>query len=569
MNGVYLIIITFFIIAVILITVVLVALKKHQNKVIRSQVERLDREKNLIASTPVYSELSKVESIVKNDQMEEKYKNWQKRFEVIKNEKINNISDMINELDIMANMKDYKNFDSKIAKVEMEVYKVRENANELLDEIKEITVSDEKFRTIVTKLKSKYRTLNKEYSDNKEAYLDIGETIELQFETIEKRFLDFDKSMEKNDYDEVTHIVKALDTLIEHIEIAIKEVPNFVLLSEKIIPKRIEEIQNSNKKMVKEGFNLQYLNIKYNMSECKKNIKTIVDKIKVLNLDDCMFELKTLLDYLDGILDSLEKEKSAKKLYLEIKPSFDNKYKDVSKKIKEVYKSLDELKQLYDLDDIDVDGITSIKKKLDSINNDYKKLIDKEENRKEPYTILVKELIGLDDTREDLNILIEQEIDSLGRLHEDELRAREQLTETRTLLKQCKLTMRSYKLPIIASNYFVELEEAREAIKEIEKELDKKPIDIKVLNTRVDTARDLVLKLYRTTTEMIKTAELAEMAIVYGNRFRATHKEVDKGLENASMLFSKGNYKDALDISLSSIELVESDIKEKLLKLYE
>ena len=78
MNGVYLIIITFFIIAVILITVVLVALKKHQNKVIRSQVERLDREKNLIASTPVYSELSKVESIVKNDQMEEKYQRLQK-----------------------------------------------------------------------------------------------------------------------------------------------------------------------------------------------------------------------------------------------------------------------------------------------------------------------------------------------------------------------------------------------------------------------------------------------------------------------------------------------------------
>ena len=51
------------------------------------------------------SELAKVESIVKNDKMEEKYKNWQKRFEVIKDEKVNLINDMINELDISTSQK--------------------------------------------------------------------------------------------------------------------------------------------------------------------------------------------------------------------------------------------------------------------------------------------------------------------------------------------------------------------------------------------------------------------------------------------------------------------------------
>lgn len=98
MNGVYLLIATFFIIAVILVTVVLVLLSKHKYKKLRQEVETLDKEKNLIASTPVLSELAKVESIVKNDKMEEKYKNWQKRFEVIKDEKVNLINDMINDL---------------------------------------------------------------------------------------------------------------------------------------------------------------------------------------------------------------------------------------------------------------------------------------------------------------------------------------------------------------------------------------------------------------------------------------------------------------------------------------
>ena len=87
--------------------------------------------------------------------------------------------------------------------------------------------------------------------------------------------------------------------------------------------------------------------------------------------------------------------------------------------------------------------------------------------------------------------------------------------------------MRCYKLPVITDDYFVQLSEANEAIIEVVNELQKKPIVIKTLNTRVDTARDLVLKLYNTTNELVKTALLAVMSIVYGNRYRSTYEEID------------------------------------------
>ena len=135
MNGVYLLIATFIVIAIILVTVVLVAIQKHKAKVIRNELEQLDKEKNLIASTPVLSELSKVETVIKNDKMEEKYKNWQHRFEVIKEQKIEQINDMIIELDMAATQKNYRIIRDKLAKTEIEIYKVRESANELLGEI--------------------------------------------------------------------------------------------------------------------------------------------------------------------------------------------------------------------------------------------------------------------------------------------------------------------------------------------------------------------------------------------------------------------------------------------------
>lgn len=569
MNGVYLLIATFFIIAVILVTVVLVLLSKHKYKKLRQEVETLDKEKNLIASTPVLSELAKVESIVKNDKMEEKYKNWQKRFEVIKDEKVNLINDMINELDISTSQKHYKNVDQKLAKVEMEIYKVRESANELLGEIKEITVSEEKYRSIVTKLKAKYRKLMNEFTTHKDDYEEIQEAIELQFENIEKRFLDFEHRMEKNEYDEVVHIVKALDTMIDHMGIVVVEVPNLVLMAQKLIPKRIEEILAISKEMTDNGYNLEYLNVEYNMEECNKNINTIMDRIRVLNLVDCMFDLKTMLDYLDTIFNSFDEERLARKSYEEMVVPFEKKLRKTNRIMKDIYNQLDDIKNMYDLSDDDLKELNELKERLEIAINDYKELLRVKENKEKPYSYLYKQLEVENNILQELEVNLDNSLKSLGSMYDDEIRAREQLEDIQDLLKQCKVKIRSYKLPIIINNYFIELSEANEAIDEIIKELNKKPIMIKVLNTRVDTARDLVLKLYNTTTDMIKTAQLAEMAIVYGNRYRSEMIEIDRGLDNAEMLYHKGDYKDALDVSLSSIELIEADIHKKLLDLYQ
>ena len=131
-----------------------------------------------------------------------------------------------------------------------------------------------------------------------------------------------------------------------------------------------------------------------------------------------------------------------------------------------------------------------------------------------------------------------------------------------------KRKIREYNLPIIPQSYFVELNEAQAAIKEIVRELDKKPITISVLNTRVDTARDLVLKLFTTTKERMKTAMFAEMAIVYGNRYRSSVDDLDKQLTYSEVLFYKGEYQKSLELTINTLNRVEPGIYDKLLSFY-
>ena len=569
MQGQYLVLGSYLVICIIIVIVALHFIRKGIANRYRKKVRELEVAKNMVASTPVSLELSKVEPIIKNDKMEEKYNDWQDRFDELREKRLARIDDMLIDLDIYIDKKDYKNCVYRLAKTEMEIYRARESADYLLDEIKEITLSEEKYRAIVIKLKTKYRELNKDFQDHKQMYDEMQEAVALQLENIERRFLDFEKVMEKNEYNEVVHIVKALDTMIEHMSIVIKEVPDLLLMAKQVIPNRMKEVKELNDDMVKQEYPLDYLNIDYNLEESQKNIDHILDKIRVLNLEDCMFELKTMLEYYDSLFVDFEKERLSRKVYEEMEVDFSKKLEKTNKVVQEVYNQLDDIKNMYDLDDQDVETIHEVNNVLVVINDDYKKMLAKVEAKSSPYSMLHKEVEDLTNRLKVMEEDLDRALKSLGNMYDDEVRAREQLEEIESFLKQSKEKMRGYKLPIITNNYFVQLSEANEAIEEVIKELERKPIVIKTLNTRVDTARDLVLKLYNTTNEMIKTAQLAEMAIVFGNRYRTVYDEVDSGLSDAENLFFKGEYKRALDVSIKAVSMVDENIYRKLLAVYD
>jgi len=568
LNPVVLQTMTFVIVAVISITILLVILRNKKNNKYKKSITFLDKEKNQLESAPVIAELSKIETIIKNDRLEEKYKSWQDRFERIKGEDISNMNDYIFNLETILEHREYKKFDEEYSKAELHLYKIRTKINNLLEEIKEINQSEEKYRDIIIKLKAKYRELNSKFEVNKDSYDGIESIVELQFENIERRFQDFEEFMEKNEYSEVIHIVKAIDTMIDHMSIVVEEAPDLVLLATKVIPKRIEQITEIYEEMKKENYPLEYLNVDYNIEESLKNVNKIFDRIKVLNLEDCMFELRTMLDYLDSIFNEFDKEKISRKDYEDEKGSFEEKLGRIANIVKDVYSKNKKIKNMYDLTEKDIKIIDDVNLRLTSLKKDYKKSIKKLTNSKNPYSKISKELeeytISLNMIEDDLD----ETLKSLGNMYDDEMRAHEQLDEIQELLKESKLRIRKYKLPLISNTYFVQLNEANEAILEIIKELEQKPITIQTLNTRVDTARDLVLKLYNTTNEMIKMASTTETIIVYGNKFRSGNTRVADGLNMAENLFYKGKYDKALTTAINAIAIVDKDIKDKVVDIY-
>ena len=563
-----LIAIAYYIFTMAVVVIVLVFMDKRYKRILNDEINELEREKNLIISSNILTELNKVEILVNNADLKKKYKNWVKRFEAIRDKEIPKITDEIIELQNDYNEKDYPKLKKGLLDVELNINYLKTKADFLLDEIKEITLSEERNRETITKLKADYREIRSLYNANEKDYEIIKKPLELQFENVDKLFSAFEDAMEKNEYLEVSKMVKAIDDIIGNLKVVISETKTIVNFGNVLIPKKVADIDSNYHKMKLEGYNLEYLNIEYNIEEANKKIQDVFSRLNVLNVVDSVFELKTMLDYFDSLYNDFDKEKLTKTLYEEYKRSILIKVSKLEKINNELYRKIDDIKYSYDLSDDEVSVIGEIKEEFSSIRSSYDHVVEMERNKTLAYSRLNHEMEILNNkltkNEEKLNVALR----TLGSLKEDELRARDQLDEIKDILTQAKEKVRSYKLPVIPKNYYIELSEATLAINEMVKELDKRPISIKTLNLRVDTARDLVLKVYNTINETVKTAKMAETAIVYGNRYRVSNREVDLGLTKAENLFYKGNFKNSLENAINAINVIEPGIHKRLLEEY-
>ena len=555
-------------IATIVFLICLIVLKTTRKKKLKQRLEQLEIEKNKLASDSLKPHLDKVEPLLKNEKLEIMYNGWKDRAEHIKNEQIPKITDLLLEADYSLKQTDYKATLLKIAQLEIELSRVKTNSEFLLEEIRSITDSKERNRSIVTKLKTKYRELYNKFTKSRGSFGNMVDEVDMQFETISKRFEAFETAMEKDLFEEVSVIVKSIDEMLEHLEVVLEELPSILILANEILPKRLEETSTIYEQMKDDGYPLDYLNVEYNISEAEKKITDVLTRTRSLNLEDCVFELKVLLEYFDGLFNDFEKEKIDRLNYEDINNTFRSRLEKTNDLVSDIFSQMDQVKNKYDLSDEDIELLNVVKNELTKLNNDYEMLLNCMNKKTFAYSKLTSEIESLVVVLSNIDEKLDATIDSIGSLRDDELRAKQQLEEIKLILKDAKAKIKDYNLPVIPKNYYVEVSEAQAAIKEIIKELNKKPIVIDTLNMRVDTARDLALKLFTKTKEMMKTAMFAEMAIVYGNRYRSSFDELNKYLNYSENLFYKGEYKKSLEITINYLNKVEPGIYDKLLNFY-
>ena len=563
MNSKVLVPLIIFLALFIAMIIVLIVINSKRKGKLKKTIEELDYEKNKLIGVSVLSELSKVRELVKTDDLKQKLAYWDETFKEIKEEKLDGLTDLITEADFLVDRKDFKNAIKKIANIEINLEALKNKTEALLEEVKVITKSEERNRTIITKIKAIYRECESKYDRNKKDYGPLCESIEAYIKRIEQGFKKFETYMDRNDYVSVEKVVTALEKDVNILKKYLDETPDLIIMATIMIPNKIEETNTLYARMQRDGYPLDYLNVEYNLKEIETKVNKIISNMQNFSLENADIELKTMLEYFNSIFNNFDKEKDAKEAFRENIKKTKKKIESINKVVYDIYIQMDDIKSTYDLSDAEISKFNLINRELEKINEDYKILFEHGKGKTFAYSKLLGELEGLNNRVTRLQDDLDYRLKSITSMKDDESRAKEQLNMIQNLLVQSKNKLKDYKIPVIPNSYFIELEEAGEAIREIIKELSKKPIVIKILNIRVDTARDLVFKIYNKTNDIVKSVLMCENLIVYGNRYRSADKEIDEALTMAEDLFRKGKYKQSIDTSIKVLKKVDNNITNK------
>ena len=156
------------IVAVSLLIILLISLlimRKYRKKKMHEKVNDLDIQRNEILSLPFQNQVDKISNLTKGEQLEEKVVKYTEMYQNLKDNSFKELEDKIVELDFLANGKHKREFYEKYILTELELAKDRYFINHMINDLKELTSYEDKYRGIVIRLKNKYRQVTREYEN--------------------------------------------------------------------------------------------------------------------------------------------------------------------------------------------------------------------------------------------------------------------------------------------------------------------------------------------------------------------------------------------------------------------
>ena len=419
-------------------------------------------------------------------------------------------------------------------------------------------------RELASALKERFRSVKTVYQDNRSSFYGAAVLIDAKLEDIENQFTNFEEWMYASEFnkakDECEKISKQVDTLSS----VIAAYPDLYEKAKTVLPRAIEEVEHNVQTMEASGLDLSYLQPMNKISGFKNNVQnalSLLDSGEVTKADTLLNETT---DAVLVLQDNISQEQSAyEEIHgdLNVKLAILDRIEDELSEIKSLYANikdrfgLEDWTQHFMLADKQCASLKEKKHLIETqLNQDDKTSVDLIHN----YRAFVQEADEF-----------EKQIQSMKKMlvgaSSDESRAKKQLIKLQLILNEVRLNAAIRQLPSISGQFDDDIKEGERLIQRVRVVLDHSPLDVQTLNADLQDAIDFIYKLYNNANNLTGVAVMVENAIVFGNRFRSSHPEMDTELTKAELYFHNGEYTKALRIAIQAIENMHPGIYEKLI----
>ena len=551
-------------VAFLLLILIWIVSRMIRRRKAEKRLTELEVEINEIRNNQLAFKFNKASAFARvNDDVMERVKNLTTKYNTCQ-QSVSTIEDLFTDADHLLDSRRAKKAMRKMDEIESLIDDTKERIRIVNQSLDHILEKESEVRELASALKERFRSVKTVYQDNRSNFYGAAVLIDAKLEDIENQFTNFEEWMYASEFnkakDECEKISKQVDTLSS----VIAAYPDLYEKAKTVLPRAIEEVEHNVQTMEASGLDLSYLQPMNKVSGFKGNVQnalSLLDSGEVTKADTLLNETT---DAVLELQDNISQEQSA---YEEIhgdlnaKLAILDRIEDELSEIKSLYANikdrfgLEDWTQHFMLADKQCASLKEKKHLIETqLNQDDKTSVDLIHN----YRAFVQEADEF-----------EKQIQSMKKMlvgaSSDESRAKKQLIKLQLILNEVRLNAAICQLPSISGQFDDDIKEGERLIQRVRVVLDHSPLDVQTLNADLQDAIDFIYKLYNNANNLTGVAVMVENAIVFGNRFRSSHPEMDTELTKAELYFHNGEYTKALRIAIQAIENMHPGIYEKLI----
>ena len=550
-------------IAILVLILIWIIMRMIKRKKAAKRLSDLEIEMNEIRNNSLAYKFNKASAFARvNDDIMDKVKSLTPKYDTCQ-QNLSACDDLFNEADDYVSRHRLRKSMRAMDDLETMMDETKERIRIVTQSLDHILARETEVRESANALKERFRNVKTVYQDNRSSFYGSVDYVDSCLAEIENEFSNFEEWMFASEFNKAKEEQEKISKMVDEISSKIAVFPGLYEKAKNVLPRAMNEVRLHVKELQEKDIDLSYLEPEEKLATIQSALSSSIDQLDSGEFELAQENLEVIGDHILALQDDVTNEKQA---YEEIHVSLQSNLDIVNvigQELEEIMELYANIKDRFGLEDW-THRFSLAKIQMEDLEARRDEIQKELKQNQRPSVDVVH---GYRKFSEDVNEFHDQVKDMKEMLvtaSSDESRAKKQLTKLQLILNEVRLNTVTRHLPSISSQFSADLKEGERLIQRVRVVLDHSPLDVQTLNADLQDAIDFVYKLYNNANNLVGVAVMVENAIVFGNRFRSTHAQMDSDLTRAELCFQNGEYTRALKIAIQAIENMHPGIYEKL-----
>ncbi|WP_183163816.1 septation ring formation regulator EzrA [Alteribacter keqinensis] len=548
-------------IGLIILAVIIGAVSR---KKIYKEVDRLEQWKMKIMNEPVSEEISKIKGLTMSGETEQRFEAWRSEWDDIVTKQLPDVEEKLFDIEESANRYRFRKAKKLMVEVDYTLLAIETHMKNMIKEIDELVESEERNREEISEVQNYYDETKKKLWMKRSTLGDAGGKLDQMMKDVHGTFDAFAEHTAKGNYLLARETLEEMKESLQHINSLIEEVPPYLVLIEKDLPKQLTELSLGLKEMEEKGFAIEHFGFTSQTTKMKQELDQLIDLLYDVKVEEVKEPVAAIQSEIDGIYETLEYEALSKQVVTQEVHELARRVDLLPEHFQQLLVETEEVKMTYRLTEDEYKAHFKLEKTVKEIIQQFMMIEDYIENQKQSYTALRKMVTDFKEKLEagEAELLHAKEV--LEEMRSDERKAEETLRELKQKLISGQKKLQKSNIPGLPKDILKEMDTAEEYFIQASNKLDEVPLSIDEVTHHVDKAHVHIENFMAVLNDLIEKATLAERVIQYGNRFRRKDDRLNILLLQAEEAFRNYQYEEALELSVKAIRPVDPDVLERV-----